>query len=287
MAEILVALDELHAHRVIHGDLKPENILVDVGGHIVLSDFGLSRDFNQLGPKHQISRESTFRPDVTFTENGTGVYRCPSAWAGLPFSYEADHWAMGVIMHRCLFNDYPFGVKVRDDSDSIGDAVLKGRYNLGEEHPVDPYTGDLLYRLFDKSPFSRIKSSAMKRHPFFASVEWEEIRRRELQGPFWDLIPENLRTPTASDKPQVDGQSGESDTPMEDLEDCPKGILSPTMVAVADLSVIKRVTAEMLPPPERRSVLVPDASHDSQISVLHLLCLLPLLIPFFVIIALV
>lgn len=167
-------------------------------------------------------------------------------------------------MHWCLFDDYPFGVKVRDDSDTIGDAVLEKCYELDEEHLTDPYTGDLLHRLFNKYPFSRIKSSAMKRHPFFASVEWDEIRRRELQGPFWDLIPGNIRTPAASDKPKVDGQSGRSDASMEDLEDCPEGILSPT---------------------ERSSVVVPDASHDSQISFLHLLCLLPFLIPFFVIVA--
>ncbi|KAF9784765.1 kinase-like domain-containing protein, partial [Thelephora terrestris] len=168
MTEILVALDELHAHRIIHGDLKPENILVNVHGHVILSDFGMSRDFNQLGPKHQISGKSTFRPDVTFAKNGTGVYRCPSAWAGSAFSYEADHWAMGIIMHWCLFDEYPFDVKIKDDSDSVGDAVLRRRYGLEEERDgIDPYTGDLLRRLLDKSPFSRIKSAAMKHHPFF------------------------------------------------------------------------------------------------------------------------
>jgi serine/threonine protein kinase len=30
---------------VIYRDLKPENILIDVEGHIVLTDFGLSKKF--------------------------------------------------------------------------------------------------------------------------------------------------------------------------------------------------------------------------------------------------
>jgi len=165
MVEISVALDELHAHRIIHGDLKPENILVGVHGHIILSDFGLSRDFNQLRPKRQISEENTFRPDATLTSNGTGVYRCPQGWMGMPISYEADCWAMGVIMHWCLFDEYPFGVKIRDTPQSISDAVLTEPYDLDEERDaVDPYTGDLLRRILDKSSFSRIRGPAMKYH---------------------------------------------------------------------------------------------------------------------------
>jgi serine/threonine protein kinase len=286
MAEIVVALDELHAHRIIHGDLKPENILVDVHGHILLSDFGLSRDFNQLGPKHQISDENTFRPDVTFANNGTGVYRCPYACMGMPFSYEADYWAMGIIMHWCLLDEYPFGVKVRDDSDSIREAVLRVPYDLDEERDaVDPYTSDILRRLLDKSPSSRIKLPAMKRHPFFADVEWDEIRRREHQGPFWDTIPDNVRAPAVSVNPQVDEQLVEGSVIIDELEDCPKGILSPTMTAIADLSVITRVTAEMFGSPEARPVMVPNTSRTSQISTLHLVFLLPLLIPFLVIAA--
>ena len=281
MAETLVALDELHAHRIIHGDLKPENILVDLQGHILLSDFGMSRDFNQLGPKHQISEENTFRPDVTFAENGTGVYRCPYAWADMPFSYEADHWAMGVIIHWCLFDGYPFGVKVKDDSDSVRDAVLRVPYDVDEGRDgVDPYTGDLLRRILDKSPFSRINSSAMKRHPFFADVEWDEIHRREHQGPFWDLIPENIRVPALRGKLWVGEQPTEE---IEELEDCPKGIVSPTMVTVADLSVITKVTAEMLTPPGVSPAVVPDTPRPSQISALHLLFLLPLLVPLFIV----
>jgi serine/threonine protein kinase len=255
-------------------------------GHIILSDFGLSRDFNQLGPKHQTSEQITFRPDVTFSNNGTGVYRCPRAWAGRPFSYEADHWGMGVIMHWCLFDEYPFGVKVRDDSDSIRNAVLGVSYDLDEgRDAVDPHTGDLLRCILDKSPFSRISSSAMKRHPFFAEVKWNEIHGREHQGPFWDIIPENVRNPVVRDNPGVGEQLVEEDVPVEDLEDCPKGIVSPALVTIADLSVITKVMSEMFASPAAKSAVVPDTSRAPQMSALHLLFFLPLLIPFLVIAA--
>ena len=42
-AEIILALEYLHSKGIVYGDLKPENVLINFDGHILLSDFGLSR----------------------------------------------------------------------------------------------------------------------------------------------------------------------------------------------------------------------------------------------------
>ncbi|EIW87265.1 hypothetical protein CONPUDRAFT_96619 [Coniophora puteana RWD-64-598 SS2] len=44
-AEIVEGVEGLHAAGVIYRDLKPENILIAADGHIVLTDFGLSKEF--------------------------------------------------------------------------------------------------------------------------------------------------------------------------------------------------------------------------------------------------
>jgi serine/threonine protein kinase len=272
MAEILVALDQLHAHRIIHGDLRPENILVDVHGHVLLSDFGLSRDFNQLRPKHQMSDQDTFRPDVTFASQAASIYRCPLGWMGLPYSYRSDHWAMGVLMHWCLFDGYPFGVTVEDDPDSIKEAILTEPYDLDEERDaVDPHTGDFLRRILHKVPFKRIGASEMKRHPFFADVDWDEIRQREQPGPFWHALPENVRVPVVSDKPaQASEKTAEVDISIEP-ESCPNQIPSQPMV---DISVVTEVTAGMFTSPEAKLLLTPDSPRNWVVDLLLVLSLL-------------
>ena len=44
MAEIILALEELHKAEIIYRDLKPGNVVIDPQGHACLTDFGLSKE---------------------------------------------------------------------------------------------------------------------------------------------------------------------------------------------------------------------------------------------------
>lgn len=42
-AEIVSALEYLHAKNIAHRDLKPENLLLDKEGHLKITDFGFAK----------------------------------------------------------------------------------------------------------------------------------------------------------------------------------------------------------------------------------------------------
>ena len=48
IAEIILAIDDLHKMGIIYRDLKPENILIDKNGHIKLIDFGFGKIMNDI-----------------------------------------------------------------------------------------------------------------------------------------------------------------------------------------------------------------------------------------------
>ncbi|CAO1621205.1 unnamed protein product [Jaminaea pallidilutea] len=77
-AEIVEGVEGLHKAGVIYRDLKPENVLIGTDGHIVLSDFGLSKEFPRRDVDDVGGRSTP--PAHSTPAGGRGLKQSSSHW---------------------------------------------------------------------------------------------------------------------------------------------------------------------------------------------------------------
>ncbi|XP_069478965.1 ribosomal protein S6 kinase alpha-1 isoform X4 [Ambystoma mexicanum] len=171
LAELALGLDHLHSLGIIYRDLKPENILLDEEGHIKLTDFGLS--------KEAIDHEKK-----AYSFCGTVEYMAPEVVNRQGHTHSADWWSYGVLMFEMLTGSLPFQGKDRKETMTL---ILKAK--LGMPQFLSNEAQSLLRALFKRNPNNRLGSSMdcaeeIKRHPFFSTIDWNKLFRRELPPPF-------------------------------------------------------------------------------------------------------
>lgn len=183
MAELLVALERIHAKKVIHRDVNPSNVLVDKEGHIALADFGVSRPFGDRGTGSDAQRSP--EPFVTSKECGTPAYNSPEVASGQPYSFEADLWAVGIVMYQMLTHRLPFGLQECEAAEwGMGDAIRSVPLAVMDSDKVDKITFDFMDRVLKKDVKDRMTLEEMKNHIYFAGINFDTLSKRKSGCPF-------------------------------------------------------------------------------------------------------
>jgi protein-serine/threonine kinase len=195
-AEVLLALEYLHFQGFVYRDLKPENILLHESGHVMLTDFDLSKAA-ATGLNPQVVRgmfdktpQLYANPTLSTTSFvGTTEYIAPEIIQGYGQSSAVDWWTFGVLIYEMLFGTTPFRA---DDSRKTLDNILKAGVKVAKENPHGKVSGackKLIKQLLHTDPKKRLGAKRgatdIKKHAWFSDVEFALIRNETPP-----LIPE-------------------------------------------------------------------------------------------------
>ncbi|KAK3151073.1 hypothetical protein QOZ80_3AG0241360 [Eleusine coracana subsp. coracana] len=227
-AEVLLALEYLHALGFVYRDLKPENVLLRGNGHVVLSDFDLALPasvepavrkrhvrngkkqsrrssrkmntfflscFTSAGKNDKDNEEESmvdakerfeFVAEPTGASSkdcvGTHEYLAPELVSGSGHGNGVDWWAFGVFLYELVYGRTPFKGATKEATlkNILSRQVAYPHLDNAESSDDVARLKDLVGRLLERDPRRRMGASRgaaeIKRHPFFAGVDWALIR---------------------------------------------------------------------------------------------------------------
>ena len=97
--ELASAIDYIHGQGVVHRDIKLGNVLLSSDGHVVLSDFGISRIFSER-LRADVKAAKTIASEATSSARlvmGTRGYMAPEVIWGGEATPAADVYSLGVM----------------------------------------------------------------------------------------------------------------------------------------------------------------------------------------------
>lgn len=189
---IAEALSHMHERNLAYRDLKPDNVMLDEQGYCVLIDLGFTKEVT----------------DKTLTMCGTPGYVAPeqlksgNRGGGVYNGHNklVDWWSFAVVLYQMLDNATPFQFPGMHDYDTQ-DAIMIADYKCPEEFPgtakelIDKLlVVDVTKRLGYTSEPGTSNHNDILRLDWFATVDFDKLRRKELPAPWTPQLKDDLDT---------------------------------------------------------------------------------------------
>eukprot|EP00053_Salpingoeca_punica_P002446 m.37872 g.37872 ORF g.37872 m.37872 type:complete len:417 (+) comp11580_c1_seq1:90-1340(+) len=158
-AQLVDAVDFLHAQGIAHLDIKTENIFLDSLGTIKLGDFGLSalvEDGPVFGCRGSLSYAA---PENLLCNKGQSICH-KSGYDGL----KADVWSLGIVLYVLLYGCTPWGSAQDDNPDFRSYRISNGCPNVKPWNVMATPFRTLFQRVLSVCPIRRWTCAQLKEY---------------------------------------------------------------------------------------------------------------------------
>ena len=180
----ILGLEALHALNVVYRDLKPDNLLMDDIGRTRISDLGLAVRVPKNGLTGACGTRGYWAPEML---------RRDANGQRLRYSLSVDWFSLGCVLFEFTYGVSPF----RTDTAKRwggGDLPVEAAIDLAiqemdpyfDPNCFDPLTKDLCVQLLGKDGKTRLGANGAEEimaHPYFADINWEEVRYERIPPP--------------------------------------------------------------------------------------------------------
>lgn len=164
--QMLLAVQTVHAQKIVHCDLKPANFLL-VGGMLKLIDFGISKAImndttnivreNQVGTVNYMSPEALHESSSTTSEKGRIKIGRPS-----------DVWSLGCILYEMVYGKPPFA---QFSLIQRLHKILDTGYEIEYPPLEDTALSDVIKGCLQRQIKSRYTIEQLLQHPFLIPTQ--------------------------------------------------------------------------------------------------------------------
>ncbi|XP_014487102.1 PREDICTED: mitogen-activated protein kinase kinase kinase 12 isoform X1 [Dinoponera quadriceps] len=152
--QIAAGMAYLHSHKIIHRDLKSPNVLIGQKEVVKISDFGTSREWNEISTRMSFA--------------GTVAWMAPEIIRNEPCSEKVDIWSYGVVLWELLSGEIPY----KDvDSSAIIWGVGNNSLRLPIPNSCPEGYGLLVKQCWAAKPRNRPSFKLIEMHLSIAAVD--------------------------------------------------------------------------------------------------------------------
>ena len=167
--QIILGIQHIHSHKIVHRDIKLENILIDLNNNIKICDFGIGKIL-------------TYNKQLLYDKCGTPMYMAPEILLSSKNhgyeGYPVDIWSAGISLYIMLSGTLPFNLKNNESSslDESSENNIELQYSIINNEPkhiekISDEARDLLEGLLNKNPNKRLTIDQILNHPWLQMDE--------------------------------------------------------------------------------------------------------------------